>query len=102
MVLLFVLQLVDMGNSAVKLLIIIVFSPPVFLQMKMTENMFIFSCPGSTPLHLAARGGSLDCIRKLLAWGADRLQRDASGYGLVSFYVSRFLSYYPIKVLLFM
>ncbi|CAK7331572.1 unnamed protein product [Dovyalis caffra] len=32
-----------------------------------------------TPLHLAARGGSLDCIRELLAWGADRLQRDASG-----------------------
>ncbi|XP_022755760.1 putative E3 ubiquitin-protein ligase XBAT31 [Durio zibethinus] len=38
-----------------------------------------YGCPGSTPLHLAARGGSLDCIRKLLAWGADRLQRDASG-----------------------
>ncbi|WJX14840.1 RING-type E3 ubiquitin transferase [Trifolium repens] len=36
-------------------------------------------CPGSTPLHLAAKGGSLDCIRELLAWGADRLQRDASG-----------------------
>ncbi|CAN4119894.1 unnamed protein product [Withania somnifera] len=35
--------------------------------------------PGSTPLHLAARGGSLDCIRELLAWGADRLHRDASG-----------------------
>ncbi|KAK8550895.1 hypothetical protein V6N13_119397 [Hibiscus sabdariffa] len=35
--------------------------------------------PGSTPLHLAARGGSLDCVRKLLAWGADRLHRDASG-----------------------
>ncbi|XVE79588.1 hypothetical protein DITRI_Ditri14bG0070700 [Diplodiscus trichospermus] len=38
-----------------------------------------YGCPGSTPLHLAARGGSLDCIRKLLAWGADRLQRDAAG-----------------------
>lgn len=36
-------------------------------------------CPGSTPLHLAARGGSLDCVRALLAWGADRLQRDSSG-----------------------
>ncbi|KAE8733750.1 putative E3 ubiquitin-protein ligase XBAT31 [Hibiscus syriacus] len=35
--------------------------------------------PGSTPLHLAAKGGSLNCIRKLLAWGADHLQRDASG-----------------------
>ncbi|KAE9461110.1 hypothetical protein C3L33_06970, partial [Rhododendron williamsianum] len=34
---------------------------------------------GSTPLHLAARGGSLDCVRELLAWGADRLQIDASG-----------------------
>ncbi|XP_057473583.1 putative E3 ubiquitin-protein ligase XBAT31 [Actinidia eriantha] len=34
---------------------------------------------GSTPLHLAARGGSLDCTRELLAWGADRLQTDASG-----------------------
>ncbi|KAI7728613.1 hypothetical protein M8C21_002210 [Ambrosia artemisiifolia] len=34
---------------------------------------------GSTPLHLAARGGSIDCIRELLAWGADRLHRDASG-----------------------
>ncbi|XP_020224672.1 putative E3 ubiquitin-protein ligase XBAT31 isoform X2 [Cajanus cajan] len=38
-----------------------------------------YGCPGSTPLHLAARGGSLDCIRELLAWGADRLHRDASG-----------------------
>ncbi|KAJ6715905.1 HOMEOBOX PROTEIN WARIAI [Salix koriyanagi] len=38
-----------------------------------------YGSPGSTPLHLAARGGSLDCTRKLLAWGADRLQRDASG-----------------------
>ncbi|KAK7262448.1 hypothetical protein RJT34_30021 [Clitoria ternatea] len=38
-----------------------------------------YGCPGSTPLHLAAKGGSLDCIRELLAWGADRLQRDASG-----------------------
>jgi hypothetical protein len=45
---------------------------------------YICSCPGSTPLHLAAKGGSLDCIRELLAWGADRLQRDASGYILVS------------------
>ncbi|GMH07410.1 hypothetical protein Nepgr_009250 [Nepenthes gracilis] len=35
--------------------------------------------PGSTPLHLAARGGSLDCVCELLAWGADRLHRDASG-----------------------
>lgn len=38
-----------------------------------------YGFPGSTPLHLAARGGSLDCIRELLAWGADRVQRDASG-----------------------
>ncbi|CAA3022161.1 E3 ubiquitin- ligase XBAT31 [Olea europaea subsp. europaea] len=38
-----------------------------------------YGFPGSTALHLAARGGSLDCIRELLAWGADRLQRDASG-----------------------
>ncbi|PRQ54500.1 putative ankyrin repeat-containing domain-containing protein [Rosa chinensis] len=38
-----------------------------------------YGCPGSTPLHLAARGGSLDCIQGLLAWGADRAQRDGSG-----------------------
>ncbi|KAJ4851505.1 putative E3 ubiquitin-protein ligase xbat31 [Turnera subulata] len=38
-----------------------------------------YGFPGSTPLHLAARGGSLECIRELLAWGADRLHRDASG-----------------------
>ncbi|PSR90062.1 E3 ubiquitin-protein ligase XBAT31 [Actinidia chinensis var. chinensis] len=38
-----------------------------------------YGFPGSTPLHLAARGGSIDCIRELLAWGADRLQIDASG-----------------------
>ncbi|XP_016541967.1 putative E3 ubiquitin-protein ligase XBAT31 [Capsicum annuum] len=36
--------------------------------------------PGSTPLHLAARAGFLDCIRELLAWGADRVQRDHSGF----------------------
>ncbi|KAK9126999.1 hypothetical protein Scep_015845 [Stephania cephalantha] len=39
----------------------------------------ISSFPESSPLHLAARGGSLDCVRELLAWGADRLQRDSSG-----------------------
>ncbi|KAJ0796113.1 putative transcription factor C2H2 family [Helianthus annuus] len=38
-----------------------------------------YGFPGSTPLHLAARGGSMDCIRELLAWGADRLNQDASG-----------------------
>ncbi|GAB2274357.1 Putative E3 ubiquitin-protein ligase xbat31 [Dionaea muscipula] len=38
-----------------------------------------YGYPGTTPLHLAARGGSLDCIRELLAWGADRMHRDASG-----------------------
>ncbi|XP_044976815.1 E3 ubiquitin-protein ligase XB3 [Hordeum vulgare subsp. vulgare] len=38
-----------------------------------------YGFPGSTPLHLAARSGSLDCVRKLLAWGADRLQRDSAG-----------------------
>jgi len=49
------------------------------------KNCYLKFCsyPGSTPLHLAARGGSLDCIRELLAWGADRIQRDSSGYGLV-------------------
>ncbi|XP_047337573.1 putative E3 ubiquitin-protein ligase XBAT31 [Impatiens glandulifera] len=38
-----------------------------------------YGIPASTPLHLAARSGSIDCIRELLAWGADRLQIDASG-----------------------
>ncbi|KAK3140933.1 hypothetical protein QOZ80_5AG0407930 [Eleusine coracana subsp. coracana] len=38
-----------------------------------------YGFPGSTSLHLAARSGNLDCIRKLLAWGADRLQRDSAG-----------------------
>ncbi|CAH9050370.1 unnamed protein product [Cuscuta epithymum] len=38
-----------------------------------------YGYPGCAPLHLAARAGSLDCVRELLAWGADRLQRDASG-----------------------
>lgn len=27
----------------------------------------------------------MDCIRELLAWGADRLQRDSSGYVSISF-----------------
>uniref|UniRef100_A0A8R7U223 Uncharacterized protein n=1 Tax=Triticum urartu TaxID=4572 RepID=A0A8R7U223_TRIUA len=31
------------------------------------------------PVHVAAHSGDLDCIRKLLAWGADRLQRDSAG-----------------------
>uniref|UniRef100_A0A0D6R1N0 RING-type E3 ubiquitin transferase n=1 Tax=Araucaria cunninghamii TaxID=56994 RepID=A0A0D6R1N0_ARACU len=35
--------------------------------------------PGSTPLHFAARGGCLESVRELLAWGADRIQRDSSG-----------------------
>lgn len=37
------------------------------------------SCAGSSPLHLAARGGSLECVRELLAWGADRFQFDSYG-----------------------
>lgn len=49
------------------------------------DDLYFCSFPGSTPLHLAARGGSLDCIRELLAWGADRLQRDASGYVISCF-----------------
>lgn len=40
---------------------------------------FFLRFPGSTPLHLAARGGNLDCVRQLLSWGADRLQRDSVG-----------------------
>jgi len=55
-----------------------------FSVSRSKKSIAIFSCPGSTPLHLAARGGSLDCIRELLAWGADRLHRDASGYSAVS------------------
>lgn len=43
------------------------------------EEWCVCSYPGSTPLHFAARGGSLECIRELLAWGADRLQPDAFG-----------------------
>jgi ankyrin repeat protein len=39
----------------------------------------IYSYLGSTPLHLAASGGSLECVRQLLAWGADRVQVDSSG-----------------------
>lgn len=34
---------------------------------------------GSTPLHFAARSGSLDCVEELLAWGADRTQKDLMG-----------------------
>jgi len=46
--------------------------------MKIDESNMC-SYPGSTPLHMAARGGSLDCVRMLLAYGADRLQLDSSG-----------------------
>ncbi|CAM6121588.1 unnamed protein product [Calypogeia fissa] len=35
---------------------------------------------GSSPIHCAARGGSVECVRELLAWGADRNQRDVTGY----------------------
>ena len=41
--------------------------------------MTICSYPGSSPLHLAARSGSLECVRELLAWGAERLQVDSAG-----------------------
>ncbi|GAY32487.1 hypothetical protein CUMW_273800 [Citrus unshiu] len=47
-----------------------------------TRKVQLYQCGGSTPLHLAPRGGSIDCTRKLLAWVADRLHRDASGLGL--------------------
>lgn len=35
---------------------------------------------GSTPLHFAARSGSMECVRELLAWGAERNVRDVNGY----------------------
>lgn len=35
---------------------------------------------GNTPLHFAARGGSIECVKELLAWGADRLQRNSQGH----------------------
>lgn len=35
---------------------------------------------GSTPLHFAARSGSMECVRELLAWGAERNVRDINGY----------------------
>ncbi|CAL5421793.1 unnamed protein product [Camellia sinensis] len=38
-----------------------------------------YGFPGIISLHFAVRGGSLDCVRELLAWGADRLHRDSSG-----------------------
>ncbi|CAL5323030.1 unnamed protein product [Camellia sinensis] len=38
-----------------------------------------YGFPGIISLHFAIRGGSLDCVRELLAWGADRLHRDSSG-----------------------
>lgn len=43
------------------------------------DQSVIGSYAGSMPLHLAARGGSVDCVRMLLARGADRLQLDSSG-----------------------
>lgn len=64
-----------MGNFLIKILHFYV-TLVMFFELAWISNRF----PGSTPLHLAARGGSLDCIRELLAWGADRLHRDASGY----------------------
>ncbi|CAM8964058.1 hypothetical protein QQ045_004735 [Rhodiola kirilowii] len=58
---------------------------PISVQILLDNGALVcastgrYGFPGSTPLHLAARAGSLDCIRKLLAWGADRVQRDSSG-----------------------
>ncbi|KAG6468519.1 hypothetical protein ZIOFF_073207 [Zingiber officinale] len=49
------------------------------------SKSIFFNHSGRTPLHLAARGGSLDCVRTLLAWGADRLQRDSSGWAYFIF-----------------
>lgn len=68
----------DMGNYRVQ-----DFSFSLFVGFKVMytcTNLHKNSFPGSTPLHLAARAGSLDCIRELLAWGAERLQRDDLGY----------------------
>ncbi|XP_028088580.1 E3 ubiquitin-protein ligase XB3-like [Camellia sinensis] len=51
-----------------------------------------YGFPGIISLHFAVCGGSLDCVRELLAWGADRLHRDSSGpdpltYGVGDFKV---------------
>lgn len=56
------------------------FSFPHLSLSAFTTFLPAFSFPGSTPLHLAARGGHLDCVRDLLAWGADRLHTDSAGY----------------------
>ncbi|XP_050387958.1 plant intracellular Ras-group-related LRR protein 6-like [Argentina anserina] len=62
---------VHMGNDALSML------PSEIRALSSLGTLDLY--PGSTPLHLSAIGGSLDCIRGLLAWGADRSQRDASG-----------------------
>ncbi|KAL5215200.1 hypothetical protein ABZP36_004352 [Zizania latifolia] len=49
------------------------------LSAAQTTSMADSCFPSSTSLHLAAHSGNLDFIRKLLAWGADRLQRDSTG-----------------------
>ena len=68
---------VDIGNKSVFFFNVVPFCSYI---MYLSLAFLLISFPGSTPLHLAARGGSVDCIRKLLAWGADRHQRDSSGY----------------------
>ncbi|MCO5554792.1 hypothetical protein L7F22_008327 [Adiantum nelumboides] len=35
---------------------------------------------GSTPLHFAARGGSSECVKELLAWGANRRHKNSHGH----------------------
>ncbi|GJN08300.1 hypothetical protein PR202_ga26206 [Eleusine coracana subsp. coracana] len=57
----------------------VVFDSPSRARARNCFFFFFFRFPGSTPLHLAARGGNLDCVRQLLSWGADRLQRDSVG-----------------------
>lgn len=81
---LYALQLVDMGNVFAELFSIAIGDSEMVIDV-FHYQLMCYRFPGSTPLHLAARGGSLDCIRELLAWGADRLQRDASGYFLFPF-----------------
>mmetsp|Transcript_13324 Transcript_13324/g.17272 ORF Transcript_13324/g.17272 Transcript_13324/m.17272 type:complete len:259 (-) Transcript_13324:218-994(-) len=47
---------------------------------KKKANLNSHSC-GATPLHRAAYAGSIDCVKLLVAAGADVFQRDTTSYG---------------------
>uniref|UniRef100_A0A2K5BV68 Ankyrin repeat domain 53 n=1 Tax=Aotus nancymaae TaxID=37293 RepID=A0A2K5BV68_AOTNA len=59
--------------------------PCIYYLLEKGAALNVQTCNGSTPLHLAAREGLLDCVKVLVQSGANVHAQDAMGYKPIDF-----------------